>query len=280
MPLGALRPLLALVLASACQSAPALSPQERARLGEFWDLFLSQDPSWKVRREEALADPTAREFLIQNLIWEVVRNTDATQSVDVARSPRSERAVEELAGIGAPAVPLLVALFPAKDPAVAAICASVSSRIGERAVPDLEHALEAKDPKIRRWSLHALAAMEPPRGEGLLLRSLSEDRDWTVRGTAAKELVRYQGRAVGAGLVRALEDPDPFVRREAAATLGSLRETSAVPALIRYLEASVRRPDLEEVQAALEALRGLTRKGFGPDPEVWRNWWEGGQEKG
>lgn len=219
-----------------------------------------------------------REFLIQNWIREAVRGADETKSANLSKSPRGERASEELTRVGAPAVPLLMALFAAKDPAVADHAGRILAKMGEGALPGLIEGLASKEPLTRRWSILTLSWMEPPREESRAVAAL-KDADWSVRGAAAQALDRYKSADSAKALAQALRDADPFVRSQAAESLGSRGENDMVPALIAYLRDANARFSLDEAYTAKTALFALTRKNFGTDAKLWQEWWEQGKKK-
>lgn len=257
-----------------CSSPPKLSEEQKAELTQLWLLYFKQDPSWPSKRDAALQDPTAKSFLIENLIREVILGADDSRSADPSFSPRSKRAQSELATIGPAAIPYLVAFFSAKDPAVAQLCIHVSSAIGEKAVPALRLVLQDPDPKLRMGALKALSGMDPAQAQEAVMETLQKDREWTVRGAAAKELLRYAGASSISALERALRDEDPFVRRCAAESLRTLGNRSSIPALIHYLQLATERADPKEMEASLDALRFLSKQKLSIDPRAWRAWWE------
>lgn len=252
---------------------PTLPPEQKARFGETWAFYQKNDASWPARRDAAMASPLEREFLIQNWIREAIRGADEKRSADLAQSPRAVRASEELAKVGEPAAPLLVALFAAKDPAVADSAGRILAKIGEKAVPALGEAANAQDPKTRRWAVLSFSWMSPPREESRVLEAL-RDADWTVRGAAAQALARYASEDSSAALVRSLGDADAFVRIQAAETLGTRGEQRRIPALIAFLRNANGRFAADEIYAAKTALFALTRKNFGADAKAWQEWWE------
>lgn len=131
--------------------------------------------------------------------------------------------------------------------------------------------------------------------------------DETTRDRAALHIDRFGHRATIASTVRALEDPEPVVREDAARGLGLLKTTWTRPLLQTQLRsdssADVRRAaawslgelgDSQAVEPLIEALgrrdevpsvlltirsalRSLTGEDAGDSREVWRAWWKAGR---
>ena len=177
------------------------------------------------------------------------------------------------------------------QPEVAARAEATASRLAAldeakqlEALVALQGLLTAPEADTRWWAARALAAL--PIGEviPLLLQAL-QDKDAPVRQCAALGLRQHADMRAIAGLVRALDDPDPLVRRlagealeavggeavpallevmehgshsarlEAARALAGIRDTRAIPALFKALEGSA----LMEYWAS----EGLERMGVG-----------------
>ena len=148
-------------------------------------------------------------------------------------------------------------------------------KIGRPAVEQLSAAL-LKHPRARVRSNTAIVlgnikdfqSIEP------LIESLNTDRDYEVRMWSADALGRMAetwsidslGNAVH-GLMTALRDKDPNVRRKAAYSLGKLKAIEAVPSLIEVLQVYGKDSD-----AGL-ALFMITGQRLGDDPQKWQEWW-------
>jgi HEAT repeat protein len=65
------------------------------------------------------------------------------------------------------------------------------------------------------------------------------DEDHTVRAMAIRALNRVRDKEVTSLYIRALEDPHPLVRLEAAKALANIPDEVAVPALIKHLKGRV-----------------------------------------
>jgi len=89
-------------------------------------------------------------------------------------------------------------------------------------------------PEERRSEIYELR--QDPTPENLLqIRILLEDQDRDVRATALHVLVVLSVPDATDLAIRALEDPDGFVRKIAAKSLEELGDSAAVPALARRL---------------------------------------------
>ncbi len=212
-----------------CRSTPQISPEQKAHFDEIWISYLKNDSSWPAKRDAAVQNKEDRDFLIQNLIRELVRQTDATGSTEVGRSPQALRAQEELVRLGEFSLPWLLAFFEVDDPAVGNICGQVLSSMGKRVVPFLKQELKSPEPRRRRGCAQALARMSPPEGEEELIQLLAKDPDWVVRAAIATELPRFGNPEIWEALQKALSDPDPFVRKKAAAAMEALKKESGTP---------------------------------------------------
>ena len=136
--------------------------------------------------------------------------------------------------------------------------------VGQPSVPGLRAVLEAGETDARWWTARALAGIPGTEALQILLATLVDpDEDVRVcavlalgerREEAAVEPLLalmaggsdYQRRHIGdalskigepavAGLIKALEDPSPAVRANAARALVRIESQQAIPALIRAL---------------------------------------------
>lgn len=126
--------------------------------------------------------------------------------------------------------PQLVARLEDPDAEVRAVAAAVLASASPHTSPRAADALVARldDParEVRENALGALAGLRSP-GEpviGALLVTLRDDAAPSVRGEAARALgaLRPRDAAVVEGLIAALGDADPYVRRQAVRALGKL----------------------------------------------------------
>ncbi|MFM8410353.1 MAG: HEAT repeat domain-containing protein, partial [Alphaproteobacteria bacterium] len=118
-------------------------------------------------------------------------------------------------------------------------------------------------PVLRRMALYALRDLAGA-GLGETARRALGDPDATVRLAALAALVAApddpESREAGARLAaaRVADDPDPGVRRAAAATLGRLGV--AVPEVAAVLDGAAKASDASLARAAREAIRRLAGK--------------------
>ncbi len=135
---------------------------------------------------------------------------------------------------------------------------------GRILAPEVASLARRGSPRIRAAALRALVAMEvadPSLTEGLT------DADPGVRAAAAA----YPGHAPEL-LSRALADPVPRVRRAAIVALAARGGAGAIDLL---LAAQAKEKEKERVvrRDLSAALRALTGKSLGRDPERWQSWW-------
>jgi HEAT repeat protein len=128
------------------------------------------------------------------------------------------------------------------------------------ALPILEHAILHGDSSLRLFAVRALERMKVSGGSGLVAKVL-EDRDVSVRRVAAEVLANLgwtpsntgervrlaiagpnwdecieMGTAAVPHLLRLLDDPAEFIRKEVMYTLARIKDESVVPHLIRRLQ--------------------------------------------
>ena len=151
--------------------------------------------------------------------------------------------------------------FAVRDRTVATL-----ARAGDAAVPALTEAIASADRQARLQALWALTRIDTPAAHGVVRRALV-DADAGVRQAAARSVFTTRDVGAAAGLRRLLADPHPTVRREAAAALGRVDASDAVPALLDALAA----PDLDrtlehaviyaliEIDAPTATAAGLNR---------------------
>jgi HEAT repeat protein len=158
-------------------------------------------------------------------------------------------AVEALPGGIDGTVDLLVPAFADGDERVWRASLSHLAALPSRDHPLVWRALRRASAVKREELIRALEAVEPERLMDLAASnaraSSQEDRALAV------ELAARVGSAEASGVVvSALEDPDPGVRRAAAAALATLRAPAAVPALSRSLADP-------QAEVRIEAIRAL-----------------------
>lgn len=256
-----------------------------AHYRSVWESFRSADPGWPALRDEVRADPSLRDFVVDNLVREMLLaygEADLSQAQQAAtRHFRRTRA--ELLSFPTRASEVLSELLGIGNGAAAFLAGESLLEIGRPALPAVLAKLESPEEQSRQWSARLLG--ELPNGleyEDAVLtalaRHLAEDGDWLTRAQCAESLGKRGSRArttqdLRRVLVQALADPDGGVRRAAAGGLAELDDPAAVPALIGYLERGMGAGDLPECLAAETALCSLTGAPRGLGVKGWRDWW-------
>jgi putative heme-binding domain-containing protein len=157
---------------------------------------------YRVRRR---GNPPLRDPRASTLQWERQTPGDLAALLDDPRWAVRDRAIEELAGRGSAAVPVL------------------------EGVIRQDHSVRA-----RRNAVWALCRMGPEARTAL--RLALADRDASVRQCGAHALGLHRDAGARARLGELAARDTPPVAREAATALGRLRQAEAVPSLLRRLE--------------------------------------------
>jgi hypothetical protein len=150
--------------------------------------------------------------------------------------------------------------FKQKKPELLYAVARAQERLAmPEAIPHLTRLYrEHKELDVRFAAVLGLAATG-----GEALKEAAKDKDWHIRLAAAR---------APAHAVALLDDPSSSVRQIAARTCATGKMESAVPALIRLVEADPRLRTRHEASLALVAISG--GKKYGLDPGAWRRWWK------
>ncbi|HBS29916.1 MAG TPA: hypothetical protein DEB06_10825 [Phycisphaerales bacterium] len=123
---------------------------------------------------------------------------------------------------------------------------------------------------VRAAGVRGLALHGRPEHVPVVMASLT-DEDRLLRWEAARALQRLHNPAAVPGLLRLLEEenePEAFVRAEAATALGQYADASVVEGLI----AALTDRDLGVNLAAQDSLRTLTGQDFGFNVRGWLAW--------
>jgi len=160
------------------------------------------------------------------------------------------------------------ARFVVRDRAVAAL-----ARLGEPAVPELTATLSHRDRQARLAAVWTLTRIGTPSARAAIHEAL-HDPDSGVRQAACESAFTTRDAGALPHLIPLLADTSAFVRREAAAAVGRLNESTAIPALLKALAAAGNDPMLEhaltyaliEIDDAQATSAGLAS----PLPEVRR----------
>jgi HEAT repeat protein len=138
----------------------------------------------------------------------------------------------------------------------------------------LDRMRRAADPAVRSSMIQAAAFLVDHRCFQQILDA-AEDPDAKVRDEAAQALARFtQPQEVAAMTARA-EAAGPEAQQLIYRALGEGLDVSAVPALLKGLEAG----DEGVRTAAWEALERISGRQFPADPQPWAKWWEANAQK-
>jgi HEAT repeat protein len=129
-----------------------------------------------------------------------------------------------------PVITELILLLSHGEKPVRARAAVDLAAMGPPAVPSLIATLRDPRWEVRYRAAEALGQIPDPRVCGALTAALKDPRDH-VRYMAAKGLGLQRSPGAIAGLCRALEDENEYVRRIAAGSLGAISDPGALPAL-------------------------------------------------
>ena len=195
------------------------------------------------------------------------------------------RAVQDLARIGAPSVPQVMARFPGP---VISERAGPSSRasecgpllqalaaIGSPAMPSVTLSSENQDARVRRWATLLLGEMPSPESCRAVVQRLADDVPRVHQ--AALDAARLLLASSAADLFRKTlfevaeaEDAPLTLRLRTLEHVAKLKDSASVPRLIAFLGA-----DMEPiVHKALWALTVVTRHDYGRDARAWTEFWE------
>lgn len=152
---------------------------------------------------------------------------------------------------------LLVAVDDRDGEVVERACEGLARKATEKSVrPLAELAIQGSMRRVRLAAAAALGARQPDAGARMVMSGLGAGaKEDFVAACAAEALAEIRHGAAKEKLQASLQaNKSPYVRREAAAALGSLRD----PALLRDLEAALKDPDL---RARAGAVEGIARVG-------------------
>ncbi len=205
------------------------------------------DSSWRVRKAAA---------------EQIINFEDSEQAIDTLicaleagdNAGKRNTATEALEGMGARAVPKLIANLSFRDQEVKKFIVDILGEIREPvALPDLIGILKEEDDNLRAAAAEALGKLGREEAITPLLEFLKEEEQ--MLGFTALEALGEIGRAgrklPEAPLVKAIADP--MMRKAAYTALGFSRNLKAVPWLIEGLGD----PQRSNREAALVALVNL-----------------------
>lgn len=202
----------------------------------------------------------------------------------------NSKAVQDVARIGSPTLPLLMERFPGP---VISERAGPSSRasecgpllqalaaIGPAATPNITRSSEAQDPRVRRWATLLLGELPGPEACRAVVQRLADDVPRVHQ--AALDAAQLLLSSPAANLFRKTlfevaetEDAPLTLRLRTLEHVAKLRDSASVPRLITFLGT-----DTEPiVHKALWALSVVTRQDFGRDSQSWWDWWRTHQNR-
>ncbi|MBI4711735.1 MAG: HEAT repeat domain-containing protein [Planctomycetes bacterium] len=183
------------------------------------------------------------------------------------------------------------------------LCALCVSAVSMFSCSSPKPSISSTDPDLRhQWLMKSARSGDVSKYLKLYAELVTDDPDPLVRALAARYVGKFNYKEGTPALIKALADPSPYVRQDAAVALGEIGDTSAVTPLLKTLEddtsSEVRRSTaqslgkigdskavdglihhLEDVSpgvayAALQSLKTLTKQDFGKDIKAWEKWKE------
>jgi hypothetical protein len=152
------------------------------------------------------------------------------------------------------------------------------ARLGQAGAAALAPLLESSDSDARYLALLTAGSLRYPdvvRGVLHGLFDFEPDLSSAARSAAAslKFLPHFQQRLPE--LREELHSPDALRRSLAARALGGLHDRECIEGLIELTGSD----DELCAQSAADALKEITRAGFGANPAAWSQWWAGARER-
>ncbi len=173
--------------------------------------------------------------------------------LDDPHPARSREAANRLGRQGKLVIPELTQAFELRNRHVIRHVIRALVRIGQPAWPTIERGASHDNPFVRLFALQAIANRAEAAGLEELVRARLEDPDPLVREQAAASLTRYTSHQTYQALCRATRDREPGVRQEALRSLGQVARRSVPEEVLDALADPVQSNRL----AALETLRRL-----------------------
>jgi hypothetical protein len=200
------------------------------------------------------------------------------------------KAVQDLARIGAPSLPQVMARFPgpviserAGPTSRASECGPLLQALAAMGVPAMSvitQSSENEDARVRRWATLLLGEMPGPEACRAVVQRLADDVPRVHQ--AALDAARLLLASPAADLFRktlfevAEADEAPLtLRLRTLEHVAKLKDSASVPRLIAFLGA-----DMEPIMhKALWALTVVTRHDFGRDARAWTDFWHSNQSR-
>lgn len=257
-----------------------ITAEQKARLHRAEQAYRAEAPEFVELRDELAADPVTAFWLtrlfVRDVLWVLenrpVSEQEFLQAAAGARHPVEARAREQIAELGAAAMPCLVEdLLKNRLTDRRELGVDLVGEVGAPAIPAVLDLVRDRETRHRRAGIRALGALPPAPETMVVLEKALDDPEFTVRADAARALGRG-GSAQAARLRDVLvRDADPFVRRVAAETLAHFPTRATAAALIDYLERCQQDRDAEGAETAQASLQRIAQSGP-RTVEAWRKW--------
>ena len=140
--------------------------------------------------------------------------------------------------------------------------------LGDTAIPALEKALTAKEPRMRQFAIPILAELDASQTVPALIEN-ARHGDPATRASAIDALGKLGKIAAIPSMIRALGHGDVELRRSATSALGELHAMEAIPSLIPALGDS----DPKVCELAWLSLQHICAEDLPQDSAVWITWW-------
>lgn len=269
---------------------------------EVVDAFRAGGVEWELKREELLKEPALANFVVDNMIDQMLRSYNRAQVSNTGKSGGPfERAQIELVALKQYSIPVLAELLEGSisDSVVAFLAGDILHVIGQDAWPTLMPKLNSKDAETRRRVLAVFAEMKvAPKAHAAATAALFErvrtlalkDPEWAVRGEAAATMgaigaqmpTRKPAREV---LIECLLDADTDVRLNAELALGKLGDPRSFPVLIDILAREIDGGSPRNMAGTRQALtllardRTLGERGRRFSIRDWQEYWQANRER-
>ncbi|MCB2230705.1 HEAT repeat domain-containing protein [bacterium] len=146
----------------------------------------------------------------------------------------NEPAMDSIAALGRPAVPILIDKFITKSARERWTIIWTLERIGSEAVPDLVAALKRPNPLIVSRCAWALGSIKDSTSTIPLTEVCNHD-DWSVRNEAVLALGKIGDARASETVLAALSDTIGQVRKSAVVSAGKIKIPLAIQPLVRTL---------------------------------------------
>lgn len=276
-----------LLTLAACAGAPPrhqlapLSPEQQQLCVTVEKAYRGEAAEYPALRDRATTDALVAAWLTRMFVRDIFtareqrpvgKDEALLRAVGRLADPVETRAIAELKHLGALAVPTLVGdLLLHNQPQPRELGVELLSHVGQPALPALVEVAQRGLPRQQRAAARALGAIGVDERSLPVLRQLAHDADFAVRADALRALRSGGPAARDLLLDRLRNDPDPFVSRVAALSLGAFPERQVGEALVAFLERSKATIDSRGVEAAQQALQQVTGTTLVRSADAWRD---------